>query len=356
MNDYYEKKSIKYKYKYLKLKNELYGGNDNAEYLYHGTTLFYIEHIMKNGLGGFQNELFDDIEKYWKIIKEFITDTGAIAHVPMFIDRYQEYKTYKKYISISFTTNLSVAREFGGGVRLLGEGIKYFLCGLEEFLNKELYKGDEILEYMKEDMEKLHVKLKDGAKYPGLILAIKISDFTDQLKKWLIKTPIKKNLYEIPLYFLIEPNKLYIIPEDKDEDIIKLISDEGKIYVDKKLEKLNNLYKLKSEWTQDKNLTGNIKYIMLKNDEYFIQIRYDRIYKNILLQLIDLNKLNGTIIDIVFSLITNETVEKQFYKNKITDELKNKINISITEMIYNTGENRNKYYEIFKEFKKKSMD
>jgi hypothetical protein len=52
MNNYYEKKSIKYKYKYLKLKNELYGGNDDAEYLYHGTTFFYINHIIKNGLGG----------------------------------------------------------------------------------------------------------------------------------------------------------------------------------------------------------------------------------------------------------------------------------------------------------------
>ena len=204
MNNYYEKKSIKYKYKYLKLKKELYGSDndDNAEYLYHGTSFFYIEHIIRNGLGGYQIELFDDIEKYWEIIKDFTTHLGANAYVPLFIDRYKAYKKNKKDISISFTTDLLVAREFGGGVRLLGEGIKNFLHALNDFLNKELYKSNKILEDMKEDMLKLCEKLKDAIQYPGLILAIKISDFTDQLKKWLIKIPIKKSLYEIPILLI----------------------------------------------------------------------------------------------------------------------------------------------------------
>ena len=349
MNDYYEKKSIKYKYKYLKLKKELYGsGNDdNAEYLYHGTSFYYIEHIIRNGLGGYQIELFDDIEKYWEIIKDFTTHLGANAFVPLFIDRYKAYKKNKKDISISFTTDLLVAREFGGGVRLLGEGIKNFLHALNDFLNKELYKSNKILEDMKEDMLKLCEKLKNAIQYPGLILAIKISDFTDQLKKWLIKIPIKKSLYEIPIYFLIEPDKLYIIPEDiKDKNVIQLMSDEGKTYVNNKLDKLDKL-KIGLEWTQDKVLTGKIKYNLLRNNEYYIQIRYDAVLKNILLYVYYFNEL---IIDVVFYPIGYE--KKYINNDKITNELKDKINITIIEIIYNTSENQDEYYKIFKQFQK----
>ena len=201
---------------------------------------------------------------------------------------------------------------------------------------------------MIEDMKKLNNKLKDAIQYPGLILAIKISDFTDQLKKWLIKIPIKKSLYEIPIYFLIEPDKLYIIPEDiKDKNVIQLMSDEGKTYVNDKLDKLDKL-KIGLEWTQDKVLTGKIKYNLLRNNEYYIQIRYDAVFKNILLYVFYFNEL---IIDLEWTQYKYEL--KKLYKEKITNELKDKINITIIEIIYNTGKNRDEYYTIFKEFQKK---
>ena len=162
---------------------------------------------------------------------------------------------------------------------------------------------------------------------------------------------------EVPIYSLIEADKLYIIPGDiKDENIIKLLSDDGKTYVKKKLDEIKIELELELEkqkninkvWTEDKDLTGNIRYINQKNDEYYLQIRYDKTGNYILLQLYKLNISNETIIHVVFYPEKYES--KYINKDKITNELKDKINNIIKEMINSIDEN--KYSDVLKTFKK----
>jgi hypothetical protein len=266
----------------------------------------------------------------------------------LFINRYQAYKENKD-INISCTTNLSIAREYGGGSRLLGEGIINFIYALEEYLDKQKSESDEILE-----MRILYKTLKDALKYPGLILAIKVDDIAELEGK-----KINKSEWEVPIYSLIKAEKLYIIPssrpEDiKDENIIKLLSDDGKTYINKMLDEIKIKIEFEKQkdinkvWTESKDLTGNLRYIYLKNDEYYLEIRYDKRNNYILLKLNKLNISNGIIIDVVF--YPKKCEIKYFNKDKITDELKDKINNIINEMINCFDENDKNKYPTFESF------
>ena len=84
---------------------------DNVEYLYHGTSFFYIDYFIKNGLQGkYPDELFNKINEYWPVIKEKTSSSKALAYVPGFIER-NAINNYQ----ISFTPKLEIAKEYAGG-------------------------------------------------------------------------------------------------------------------------------------------------------------------------------------------------------------------------------------------------
>lgn len=83
----------------------------NVEYLYHGTSFFYIDYIKINGLQGkYPDELFNKINKFWPYISAETNNRKALAYVPGFIER-NATNNYQ----ISFTPKLEIAKEYAGG-------------------------------------------------------------------------------------------------------------------------------------------------------------------------------------------------------------------------------------------------
>ena len=213
--DYY-KKYLKYKNKYLTLKKQFGGTKEEGNnYLLHGTSLFYIDDIKKNGLSGFYNqEIYNIIIKYWHIISYLAKE----PYVGYFINRQKDIRSTGQ-VSLSFTGQSSVAEEYSRGVRKFGEGPRFFLRTLKEYFsqNKEI----------PEDMIRDKNVLEEAEKYPGIILAIDKNDFEDTKN-----LPIERlDSWELVLNFPIPADKLYI-RKDKN-DYIKLLSEEGILYIDK---------------------------------------------------------------------------------------------------------------------------
>ena len=219
INDSFYQKYLKYKNKYLTLKNQFSGTKDeNNKYLLHGTNLFYIDDIIKNGLSGLYNqEIYDIIKKHWPTISYLARD----PYVGYFIERQREIRL-NDWIQLSFTGLSSVAEEYCCGARKFGEGPSRFLTTLQDYFsqNKDI----------SEDMIKDKNFLEEAVKYPGIILAIDKNDFEDT--KHL---PIEKlDMWELVLNFPIPADKLYI--RKNKNDYKKLLSEEGISYI-KKLKK-----------------------------------------------------------------------------------------------------------------------
>jgi hypothetical protein len=214
--------------------------DDGVKYLYHGTSFFYIDSIIKNGLGNYPSNLFNNIKTYWNIIKNEINILTS-SYIDWFINRNE------KNISLSLTADLSVAKQYAEGPRVIGEGPINFKYALGDYL-KTKKTGVHI-----NDMNILYHLLDDASNYPSLILVIKVSDIKENLKY----TNIKKQSWEITINSPIDADKLYIIPDDDintllnsqsiDSDIskrlIKLTSVEGKEYVHNTLKKFEQMKK-----------------------------------------------------------------------------------------------------------------
>ena len=136
INYSFYQKYLKYKNKYLTLKNQFSGTKDeNNKYLLHGTNLFYIDDIIKNGLSGLYNqEIYDIIKKHWPTISYLARD----PYVGYFIERQREIRL-NDWIQLSFTGLSSVAEEYCCGARKFGEGPSRFLTTLQDYFsqNKE---------------------------------------------------------------------------------------------------------------------------------------------------------------------------------------------------------------------------
>jgi hypothetical protein len=254
MNNYYKKKTNKYKYKYLKLK-ELYAGGD--KYLYHGTSSFYIDGIQKEGLQDkYPVNLFKRIKKFWDIIKKSVKNnktniyTKALRYVEQFIMRNDI--NHETPSQISLTPKIETAKEYAAGERIIGEGPTYFYDMLNNYLKdinmKKNWKDDNLSLNDKErdelliELKKLHQELNDACNsliYSPLILAINVKDIPE-------KIDITKTEYVI--YGPITADKLYIYDTNK---YIKLNSIEGKEYVDN----------IKRIITQNKEIQQTKKYI-----------------------------------------------------------------------------------------------
>ena len=215
MTNYYNK-YLKYKGKYLTLKKQFGGTKEEGNnYLLHGTSLFYIDDIKKNGLSGLYNqEIYNIIIKYWPIISYLAKD----PYVSYFIKRQSEIRS-TGHVSLSFTGQSSVAEEYSRGVRKFGEGPSRFLRTLKEYFSQN--------EKIPEDMVRDKNVLEEAEKYPGIILAIDKNDFEDTKN-----LPIEMlDSWELVLNIPIPADKLYI-RKDKN-NYIKLLSEEGILYIDK---------------------------------------------------------------------------------------------------------------------------
>ena len=224
--DYYHK-YIKYKSKYIKYKNHL--GEATKEdniFILHGTNLYYINDIKRNGLTGKYNEiLYSIIQKYWPTIRYLSND----HYVDYFIERQNNFK--KNIVSLSFTGQYIVAREYSVGPRKCGEGPSRFLRVFSEYINKNISN-------ISDEMMNDYNSINETSKYPGIILAININDFRDkQIIKNLQIDDL--NYWKLALNFEIPADKLYIRKENKE--YILLVSEDGDEYLKIKDEERNKL-------------------------------------------------------------------------------------------------------------------
>jgi len=216
----YKEKYLKYKLKYLDLKGQLGGG---PNYIYHGTNLFYIDDIIENGLTGkYNKKIYQIIEKYWPIISKWLDEHNKrkSSYVGYFLDRQQKVIDDALKISLSFTGQLHVAKEYGALDRKLGEGPTRFLIHFTQYINDNIEK-------ITDDMKKDYETINNASKYPQIILAINIDEFD--------KTQISDfgdlNQWEIMVHFSIDVKKLYIMIDDGN--FVLLTSDEGVKYIEK---------------------------------------------------------------------------------------------------------------------------
>lgn len=330
----------KFKKKYEKYKNkcsrlaEQYGGikEENNGYILHGTNLFYIDEIKKNGLNGlYPQQLYNIVKKYWPYIRYLRED----SYVDDFISRQEEIRNTKN-IQLSFTGKLSVAKEYSENARKFGEGPSRFLSTMEKYIRQNKDNTDEIISDFK--------ILKDAFAYPGIILAIDKEDFLD-----LAKLDINSlDEWEYILRYPIPAEKLYI---RIDNNYIKLLSDEANIYITKiKSDHKEKIEKEKEEEEKIKTLEGwdqaNLTssptlisyFVEKKNKSLMIRITYDtndetkfpHYFSIYVSNYSDIN-LNYVIRNVLGTSdyeITNNTVS--FIKD---DDIKEKINIAIREVL-----------------------
>ncbi|AYV75482.1 MAG: hypothetical protein Terrestrivirus1_356 [Terrestrivirus sp.] len=214
---YYLKQYKLYKQLYLDLKYNNFhnqsGGVDKSNILFHGTSTFYFDFIKQHGMNGrFPNEDIVDQIKIWypKIIN---------YTVPIYVDSFLARQTDKN-VTISFTPNITIAKEFSEGARQGGEGINFFTKGLHAYLNDNMYlteeearKGTDLYFYLNE------LKL-----YPGFILAIKSNNYYDT------------DLYEIEMHEPFGVSDLYIYDQNTN-NLIPLNSNEADSYVNSLIDK-----------------------------------------------------------------------------------------------------------------------
>ena len=351
----YQEKYLKYKNKYLDLK-KLLGGTkeENNNFLLHGTNLFYIDDIKKNGLNGVYNqEIYDMIQKYWPRIHHLARD----PYVDWFLDRQRNVRI-RPDISLSFTGKSSVAEEYSKGARQFGEGPSRFLTTFREYIDKNK-------EHISVDIIKDYDFLYNASQHPGIILAINKDDFPET-KDWIIE---ELDSWEYTLRFPIPADKLYI--RRNKHDYIPLLSKEGEEYTDKLKSEFLEEERIKTEeaerikllegWETSIN-SGPILFryiIKKKNESVYISAQYDinreEEYPHYLQ--LTINNYSNININIVIKNIlgTTEYITK---KNSITgfdlfisnSELKDKFKSAIEGiMTYIPPERKEKIYEKVKE-------
>ncbi len=252
---FYQQKYLKYKSKYLTLKKQVGGTKEeNNNFILHGTSLFYIEDIKINGLTGIYNQtIYDIITKYWPTISYLAQD----GYVGMFIVRQTRIRENTSSISLSFTGESSVAKEYSEGARQFGEGPSRFLGTLKEFINENK-------EHISEDIITDFDFLFNASQYPGIILAIDKNDFTET-QDWPIDY---LDQWEHTLTFPIPRDKLYIRKDTND--YILLSSEEGGIYIDELTSEFLENKRINQEEAERVKLLEGWENIVQEGPELFI--------------------------------------------------------------------------------------
>lgn len=272
----YEEKYIKYFIKYHALRKQI--GGEPAEYLYHGTSFFYIDNIIEYGLDGrYPDSLYNEMKEYSSIIKKNLLNPGGSGFVYLdgFFERQEQIRQGGR-VSLSFTAKMDVAREYTGGQRIIGEGPTNFINRLGEFLEQESNNTSDIIKRMSILYDKLSIALR----CLPLILAIKINDF-DELKDKNITT----STWEETIYFPILPSQLYIVSPTHSRHI-KLLSDDGIEYIDNQrdiqieneLERERRLTEEKEklkDWVGTESFNKEYSHIRFYKEKYSLGITYD---------------------------------------------------------------------------------
>ena len=174
----------------------------------------------------YNDRIYDIIQKYWPIINYLVYDN----YVDYFLKRLKDFKE-NKIVSLSFTGQYIVARDYSVGSRKFGEGPSSFLKVFREYINKNI---SNIFNEMIDDYNTIN----NASKYPGIILAININDFKDEevIKNLQIDD---LNHWKLELNFEIPADKLYIRKENKE--YILLLSADGDKYLKIKNEERTKL-------------------------------------------------------------------------------------------------------------------
>ena len=218
--------------------------------LWHGTSMYYIDDIKKNGLDG---KYPDEIYNKMVLLNNEYPFLKNATYVNWFFER-QEKKRNDNKVSLSFTTQIATAMEFASGVRASGEGpTKY----LDEINKNKLADKNTLANELKTIIDNIQ-------KYPGIILAIKLSDYVNlkssddlineyETGKYEMYINGEKKLpieYEWQLRKKIPPEIIYIY-DMSTMLYIKLLSVEGNNFIYKTLK--NNFKKILEKAKKAKN-------------------------------------------------------------------------------------------------------
>ena len=336
----YYAKYQKYKSKYLALQDEY---TDYTEYLYHGTSMFYLDDIRKNGFTGKYNpKLFDQMNTFYPIISNGVTQHKALSYFPGFIERQS-----RPTISLSFTGNIEVAKQYAGGERNIGEGPTFFTALLRDYLIEHKEENTDLLQKMRI----LYDTLSKGHRYPPLILAIKIDQFEELTGKLIRNTE-----WEYKINFPIPPEKL-LVYNPTSENYIPLLSPE---FTEDSLKKMaifeNNEEKLRAriaerelllkDWQIQTNIDKrkSYKFYNTMKGDMQVQVTYHQhLDDDPLKQYFHIIAINKTeLINIVFYLQDRLSIHNN---NQIDDELQEKLYQVINIMLQEVTDQKEYYID-----------
>ena len=142
--------------------------------VYHGTSSFYFDYILRDGLNGmYPDELYQTLKMYYKLIPEENRTGHSKGYIIEFLKR-QENIRRKREIDISLTNDYTQAKEYANTERFNGEGPGYILQMIRD--NYEILKNIIIDERSIKTLDNF-LKKFDG--HTGIILLFKKSELLE---------------------------------------------------------------------------------------------------------------------------------------------------------------------------------
>ena len=318
---FYQQKYLKHKSDYSDVKN-MFGGTGEEEnnYLLHGTNLFYIDDIVKNGLTGKYNDLlYAIIIKYWATIKSLSTEPTDL-YVDWFIERQKSVRSKLNPVALSFTGQISVATEYSAGARKFGEGPSRFLSALQKYSNTQnLVINPKVRNEIIQDIK----YMTEASEYPGIILAIDVNEFEPDM---ILPNPNIQmvdilNKWEYILIFPVPADKLYI-RVDKNA-YIKLTSPPGIEYIKNMKNVFLEAKNMKNVFLEAKNIANKsdiwktetinngpdlFTCTMKNNNNIVINVQYDKYKEDTFPYYLQLKIVSDTIsVNVVIEAVINNT-------------------------------------------------
>jgi hypothetical protein len=319
-------------------------GGGKIPYLYHGTSMFYVDRISKDGLTGkYDSKLLKQMIEIFPII-----DNGRQEYIHWFFDRQK-----LEICELSFTSIYTVAEEYAGKERTIGEGPTKFSALLLSYLIDHKKEESEVLNRMR----KLYDVLSKAKRYPNLILAIRINDFEDL--KEIYPDGIEDTYWEVPVPCPIPPEKIFacLPPESgsNEKRIVPINSEIFKEYYNKKMTAFNDAeekleaFKKDNEniWIVDEYITktGKSKYFYcsIVKDSSSVTVSYDRLVENIKITAFN----DGvSLIDVTIFPYDKIVIRNNYQLN---DELNEKLNLALEHILPLIEDNKEYYIRHIKE-------
>ena len=232
----YYKKYLKYKSKYLELKNQL-GGNP-SDYYFHGTNSAYLPYIKSGGLGVFHEDLYQRIKYIYEMSRQkydyiksntirdplddpiseeeekVIRETKHNSFDDLFPDNYYEndrtnesafindQESYRKnhtYLTF-FTSDIEQAKSYGIGENSIGNFLTGFLLNLKKWIERNKSDASKVTD-LQRAIELKQILEPEGSKQ--IILAIR----KDSLRPEHIESSVASAIRVIRL---IRPEEIFL--------------------------------------------------------------------------------------------------------------------------------------------------